>query len=92
MTIKLKLNRKADQRGNTLGFKKIEIIKFNYIGNGHHLVRFDNDNFLSSLGDDDLDLALIGTAELYGWIDEKDRHRSNRNYYILQEITEAVQE
>ena len=85
MTIKLKLNPDADQRGNALGWEKIEIIQFNYDGKGNHVVRFDDNNYLDSLVGD-IDIALFGTAESNGWVDEKDRNRSNQNYYILEDV------
>jgi len=83
LTIKLKLNPDADQRGNALGFEKIEIIQFNYDGRGHHVVRFDDNNYLDFLVGD-IDIALFDSAESHGWVDEK--NRSIQNYYILEDV------
>ena len=51
--------KKISDDGNAYGFGKIEIIQFNYNGNGDAIVRHDGGQ-LESLGKQDLDLVLFG--------------------------------
>ena len=80
MTLKLKLNSNADQTGNCIGHGKIEIIKFNYDGDGNTLVRYDNENHYDFLTKDEIDIVLLHSSESLGF------GFDSSTYYIIQEI------
>jgi len=67
---------KTEAEGNVLGHDKIEIVEFNYDGNGSALVRWDSDPDLDSLGGEDLDLVLFG-----------DPGSGTRFYRLVSELT-----
>ena len=83
--ITLLMDHEADQRGNYMGYETVEILQFNYDGQGGALARYPNSDVHEEtetelLTKSDVDFYCNDRAEFHGFIDkDEDYELTNGN-------------